>query len=107
SLSDGFVNQVRLYLDANNNGALDPGDVVVGTGTISGSVASITMNAVQRITTTPQTYIMSFVFDPAATVGNTIGFTMPDNTFMVVQPPDVVSGSSLPFTSSSAGILDA
>lgn len=106
SLPDGFVNQARLYLDADNNGLLDAADVLVGTGTMASGAAGITMSSVQDITTSSKTYIVSFVFDVNSTVGDTIGFSFPDATYGTVQSPDFVAAASS-FTSATAPILDA
>jgi hypothetical protein len=107
SLSDGFVDQVRVYLNPSGDGAIEPADVVVGTGTFAGGVANITFNSVQTITTSSRTYVVSFVFDVNATVGATIGVKSPDTTYELVQSPDNVSSVGLPFLSTTTVILDA
>lgn len=104
TLPDGFVT-AYLYLDGDGKGVLDASCVQVGQGTVASGVAGISLTSPQLVTTSSQTFLVTFAFSALSPVGDTVGFSFPNVSYGVVQSPDYVAGST--FTTSVATILDA
>ncbi len=70
--ADSDVLDVTLYLDANNNGAVDASDSLLGTAVLSGGAASLVLDTPYRILPGTKNFLLAATMSPAATVGNTV-----------------------------------
>jgi len=86
---------VEIYDDVNDNQAYDAGtDVLLGSGTFAGMPISVTVTLGGGFTVntgTDEKLLVVYDIDPAASVGNTVGVFIADNTSVAVAPPDTVA----------------
>jgi hypothetical protein len=107
SLPDSGIDAVKVYADSDGNGVWDSSDVLIGSGTFISGLANIAFFNPQITNVTPLNYFVTLTIDINATPGDTIGISLAGASNFTVAPPDTVSGSSLPFVSALAPILNA
>lgn len=107
SLSDSEIVAARLYRDSDGSGAFSAGDLLIASAPFSSAQASLSFSSAQTVGITTAAYFVTLEASATASVGATLGFSIPDETFLTVLAPDSVSSAGLPFTAAATPILDA
>ena len=107
TLGDSGYTAARLYRDLDNDGAVSGTDLLVGSAPFATGQAAIVFSSGQTVGVSTQGYLVTFVLALAATVDATVGFSLPDASYLAVTSPDSVSSSSLPFSTTLGTVLDS
>ncbi len=106
TLPDSGIDSVNIYYDADQNGVFDSSDILVGSATFVSAQANISFSSAQLVNPQGSNYFITLQIDPNATPGDTVGISLSGASNFTVAPPDSVSGSSLPFDSALAPVLN-
>ena len=91
TLDDGAIDQVRIYQSA--DGSFDEtSDTIVATATLAGgTTGDMALSPTQTISTTTTTYyFIVIVINDSASIGDTIGTNLADETYLTVDPSSMV-----------------
>ncbi|MBI3548754.1 MAG: T9SS type A sorting domain-containing protein [Elusimicrobia bacterium] len=99
SSSDGEVDAISIYRDADANGVLNAGDTLVTSGidTFSSGQANVAFTTPQTITPSTQTYFVAIAVDPNTVPGNTMGVRLSTTSAFNINSPNLVSTAALSF----------
>lgn len=82
TLADSKILAVKLYLDMDNDGLVDPGETLLASGTLSSGTTTLTLSMPYRLTTTPSQLLLAADVGGSVTSGQTLGFRILGNSFV-------------------------
>jgi hypothetical protein len=101
--ADGDIAAVKVYDDSGGTtGSFDGTDSEIGSGTFSGGTVTISFGA-QPITSTTSYFYIVFDIAVSATVGNSVGVEIVDETYFTMDK--TVSSANMPFNSLDSPIV--
>ncbi|MBI4425538.1 MAG: hypothetical protein HY554_17535, partial [Elusimicrobia bacterium] len=107
NIADSDVAAVSIYRDANPNGFWDPLDLRVSSGTLVGGQALLAFSPRETVTTSTQTYFVTYLAAGAAVIGRMAGMEISNANYFSVPSPDAASLAPGANSSSLAAIADA
>ena len=102
---DTVTSGVKIYDDANDDGLLDGGDTLLGSGTfVAGSVTVAVSKSVTALT--PENLLVVLDTNAGGTASNTIGVNVANSTYLGVGAGDQVSAANFPQLSTTSLLSD-
>lgn len=103
--ADADVTAVKLYRDADGDGALNiVADDRISTGTFSGGTVLLSFST-QAVVAATQTYFVTYDIKTTATAGNTVGARIAAAGDLKVASPDTVGTTGFPLQSGAATLV--
>jgi hypothetical protein len=99
SLPPTDISAVKLHKDLDSNNVLSGPDLLVASAALSAGYVWLELDTPQTITVSTQTYFVSYDIAPGAAINAQVRAGLAAGSYLDLAAPDVVDGSSLPFTS--------
>ena len=100
---DTIANGIKIYDDLDNDGVLDLGEPVLGTGTFAGGSVTITLAKVVAAGV-PENLLVAVDTNPAGTPNNTLGVQIGDNSYLSLAADDLLQAGAFPAQSGVASL---
>ncbi len=109
SVQDADVDRIKIWKDNGNQTFETDSDMLVANAlnAFVNSVASITLNPTQILTTTNAYYFITYDINWFANPDKTIGMYIGDKTYFTVSSPDNVKTENFPFETGNSKIISA